>query len=54
MKLKKLLPKLPIERFRNPPAKVAVVALHGVIGAAGPMRSGLTLATVEEQLTEAF
>ncbi|WP_085905403.1 S49 family peptidase [Kiloniella majae] len=54
MKLKKLLAKLPVERFRNPPAKVAVVALNGVIGAAGPMRSGLTLASVEDQLTEAF
>ncbi|MCZ4279526.1 S49 family peptidase [Kiloniella laminariae] len=54
MKFKKLLRKLPIKHFRNPPAKVAVVALNGVIGGGSPLRPGLSLATVEDQLESAF
>jgi signal peptide peptidase SppA len=54
MKLRSLLARLPIERFRNPPPLVAVVTLGGVIGGVGPLRRGLTLAGLGRMLERAF
>ena len=54
MDLYALLAKLPIGRFKNPPPQVAVVALTGVIGGAGPMRGGLSLAALADPLERAF
>lgn len=45
---------LPIKRFRNPPPVVAVVRLSGIIGQMGPLRRGLSLATVGSLLERAF
>ncbi|MFO1153979.1 MAG: S49 family peptidase [Rhodospirillales bacterium] len=53
-KLRALLSRLPIERFRNPPPVVAVVSLRGVIGGVGPFRRGLTLPTLAGLLERAF
>jgi signal peptide peptidase SppA len=54
--LRFLLAKLPIERFRNPPAVVAVLRLSGVIAASGlPLRSGtLNLAGLAASIERAF
>lgn len=54
MDLHSLLSRIPLRRFRDPPPSVAVVALTGVIGAAGPMRAGLSLAAIADQLERAF
>lgn len=49
-----LLSRIPLRRFRDPPPVVAVVALTGVIGTTGPMRTGLSLAALADQLERAF
>ena len=54
MDLYPLLSRLPFKRFRNPPPTVAVVALTGVIGGGGTIRSGLSLASLADQLERAF
>ncbi len=54
MKLQKLLSFLPIKAFKNPDPVVAVIRLNGVIGAAGPLRGGMTLAGLEKRLDQAF
>lgn len=45
---------MPIERWRRPPPLVPVVRLHGIIGRLGPLRTGLTLASVAPSLERAF
>ncbi|MHA1153952.1 MAG: S49 family peptidase [Alphaproteobacteria bacterium] len=54
MDLRSLLALLPIARFRNPPPVVGVLRLGGVIGAFGPLRSGMTLAALETTIERAF
>ena len=54
MRLRALLKKLPIERFRNPPPVVAVVPLSGVIGRLGGLQRGLTMRGLAETLRRAF
>ena len=54
MNVKKLLSFLPIKAFKNPDPVVAVIRLNGVIGAAGPLRGGMTLAGLEKRLDQAF
>ena len=54
MKLRSLLARLPIERFRNPPPLVAVVTLGGVIGGVGTLRRGLSLTGLARTLERAF
>ena len=54
MRLHRLLAWIPIKRFRDPPPVVAVLALSGVIGSVGPLRSGLTLSGLAEQIEKAF
>ena len=45
---------LPIKRFRNPPAVVAVIRLSGVIGQKGTLRNGLNLEGVQKSIDRAF
>ena len=45
---------IPLERFRHPPPKVAVLRLSGIIGGLGPVRQGLTLAGLERTIARAF
>ena len=54
MDLRSLLALLPIARLQNPPPVVAVLRLGGVIGGFGPMRSGMTLAALENVIERAF
>ena len=54
MRLRALLKKLPIERFRNPPPVVAVVPLSGIIGRLGGLQRGLTLRGLAGTLQRAF
>ena len=54
MDLRNILARLPIARFKNPPPVVAVLRLGGVIGAFGPLRSGMTLAALETVIERAF
>ena len=54
MKLRALLRRLPIERFRHPPPVVAVVALAGIIGRLGPWQRGLSIAGLAGTLERAF
>jgi len=49
-----LLARLPIGRFKNPPPVVGVLRLAGAIGAVGPIRSGLSLASLETAIGRAF
>ncbi len=51
---RKLLAKVPIERFRHPPPVVAVVPLSGVIGRLGPIARGLNLRGLAGTLERAF
>ncbi len=51
---RKLLAKLPIERFRHPPPVVAVVPLSGIIGRLGPIARGLNLRGLAGTLERAF
>lgn len=53
-RLRGLLAKLPIKRFRDPAPAVSVLRLDGVIGRAGIGRSGLTLDGVARQIDRAF
>jgi serine protease SohB len=52
--LESWLARLPIRRFRDPAPVVTVVRLHGVIGRAGPVGTGLTLARLEKTIDKAF
>lgn len=52
--LDKILSKIPLERFQNPPPVVAVLRLSGVIGQIGAYRQGLTLSEMEEEIKAAF
>ncbi|MGF1641430.1 MAG: S49 family peptidase [Rhodospirillales bacterium] len=54
MKLRSLLAVLPVERFRNPPPRVAVVRLTGVIGRLDPLRRGLSLGALAAVFERAF
>ncbi len=54
MRLRALLKKLPIERFRNPPPVVAVVPLSGIIGRAGGLQRSLSLRSLAGTLKRAF
>ena len=54
MDLYSLLAQLPLGRFKEPPPVVAVIRLSGVIGALGPLRTGLTLSGLAGQIERAF
>lgn len=54
MNIQSILSCLPIKAFRNPDPVVAIIRLNGVIGAAGPLRGGMTLAGLEKRLDQAF
>ena len=54
MNLRSLLALVPVERLRNPPPVVAVLGFTGVIGNMGPLRRGLSLAAVADQIETAF
>jgi signal peptide peptidase SppA len=49
-----LLRHLPIRRFREPPPRVAVLRLAGVIGGMGRLRKGLNMAVQEPLIERAF
>lgn len=53
-RMRALLARLPIERFRHPPPVVAVVSLRGIIGSLGPLRRGLSLPSLAPSLERAF
>lgn len=52
--MRRLLARLPIEKFRNPPPVVGVLRLEGIIGRAGPGRAGLTLTAYERAIEKLF
>ncbi len=54
MDVRSLLAYLPLRRFKEPPPVVGVLRLGGVIGGAGPLRSGMTLAAMESLIERAF
>jgi signal peptide peptidase SppA len=54
MKFRSLLALLPIKRFRNPPPRVAVVRLTGIIGRLDMLRRGLALSSLAGVLERAF
>ncbi len=54
MKWRSLVSWLPFDRFKNPPPRVTVVRLAGVIGGHGPLRKALTLADLAGVLHQAF
>ena len=54
MNVRSLLAMVPIARLRNPPPVVAVLRFAGVIGNLGPLRRGLSLAAVADQIESAF
>jgi signal peptide peptidase SppA len=54
MDLHSLLARLPIARFKHPPPVVGVLRLSGVIGSLGPLRAGMTLASLERNIERAF
>ncbi|WP_026987395.1 S49 family peptidase [Fodinicurvata fenggangensis] len=45
---------IPIKAVQNPPPLVGVIRLRGVIGAVGPMRSGMTLESLAPTLEKTF
>ena len=49
-----LAARLPVERLRNPPPRVGVMRLEGVIGSGPPRRGGITLAGCEKALARLF
>lgn len=51
---RRLLALLPVERFRDPPPRVAVVRLDGVINRPGGFHRGLSLAALAGTLERAF
>jgi len=54
MKLRSLLTLLPFKRFRNPPPRVAVIRLFGVIGRLDMLRRGLSLSSLAGVFERAF
>ncbi len=54
MDLYPVLKFLPFKRFRQPPPRVALLRLAGVIGSLGPMRHGLTLDALDDMIERAF
>ncbi len=54
MDLRSLLARLPIAHFKHPPPVVGVLRLSGIIGGFGPLRSGMTLASLETAIERAF
>ena len=54
MKFRSLLARLPIKRFRNPPPRVAVIRLYGIIGRVDLMRRGLALSSLAGIFERAF
>ena len=54
MDLYPILKHLPFKRFKEPPKRVALLRLAGVIGGHAPLHRGLDLAGLEEQLKKAF
>jgi serine protease SohB len=54
MKTRKLLSRLTFGKLGAPKPAVAVLPLTGVIGQVGPMRKGLSLATMAEPIERAF
>jgi serine protease SohB len=54
MKWRSLVSWLPFDRFKNPPPRVTVVRLTGVIGSHSPLRKGLSLSAVAGVLKHAF
>ncbi len=54
MKWRSLVSWLPFDRFKNPPPRVSVVRLTGVIGSHSPLRKGLSLSDMAGVLKEAF
>ena len=49
-----LAARLPVERLRNPPPRVGVMRLEGIIGSGPPRRGGITLAGCEKALARLF
>jgi serine protease SohB len=54
MSWRKILRVIPLRRFREPPPRVAVLRLAGVIGSLGPLRQGLTGHGLERSIARAF
>ena len=54
MDLYKFLRVLPFKRFKEPPRRVTVLRLAGVIGGVGGLREGLSLSALDELLKKAF
>lgn len=54
MDVTSLLSRLPIRRLRGRPPVVAVLRLSGIIGSVGPLRTGLTLASLADSIERAF
>jgi signal peptide peptidase SppA len=54
MKLRSLLALLPFKRFRNPPPRVAVIRLFGIIGRLDMLRRGLALSNLAGVFERAF
>lgn len=54
MKFRSLLALLPIKRFRNPPPRVAVIRLFGIIGGVDLLRRGLALSSLAGVFERAF
>lgn len=54
MDVRGLLARLPVPALQHPPPLVGVLRLSGVIGAFGPLRSGMTLAALEPAIARAF
>ncbi len=54
MDLRGLLTYLPLRRFKEAPPVVGVLRLGGMIGGAGPLRPGMTLAALEPLIERAF
>ena len=52
--IEKILRILPFRRFRNPDPIVSVLRLHGVIGRAGPVGSGLNQHLLDKDIEKAF
>ncbi len=50
----RLVARLPVERLRNPPPRVGVMRLEGVIGGGPQRRGGIMLATYEKALGRLF
>jgi signal peptide peptidase SppA len=53
-KLSKILSFLPFQRFKNPPALVAVIAMLGTIAPKGRFGQSLNLAALEDSIEQAF